>query len=68
MLIFCNCSASLQQVIELPEEDTGEIVSHFIPCDNDDTVGKAGIGPQSLLKVVVEGEEDGFEEDPSWAD
>lgn len=43
-------------------------MSHFIPCDNDDTVGKAGIGPQSLLKVVVEGEEDGFEEEPSWAD
>ncbi|KAJ3809103.1 hypothetical protein F5876DRAFT_78102 [Lentinula aff. lateritia] len=50
--------AKLQLVVELPDEFTGEMVSHHYDCDNEDTVGKAGIGPESTLKVCVLGEEE----------
>ncbi|KAJ3737690.1 hypothetical protein DFJ43DRAFT_1045817 [Lentinula guzmanii] len=58
--------AKLQQVFELDDEITGQVVSHYCDCDNDDTVGKAGIGPESTLRVYVEGEEDEIEEGHSY--
>ncbi|KAJ3993974.1 hypothetical protein F5050DRAFT_1777920 [Lentinula boryana] len=58
--------AKLQQVFELDDEITGQVVSHYCDCDNDDTVGKAGIGPESTLRVFVEGEEDEIEEGHSY--
>ncbi|KAJ4471552.1 hypothetical protein J3R30DRAFT_1093777 [Lentinula aciculospora] len=59
--------AKLQQVFELPDEFTGQIVSHHYDCDNDETVGQAGIGPESTLRVRVDGEEeDEYEEGNSY--
>ncbi|KAH7871967.1 uncharacterized protein C8R40DRAFT_1174040 [Lentinula edodes] len=60
--------AKLQLVVELPDEFTGEMVSHHYDCDNEDTVGKAGIGPESTLKVCVLGdeEEEDYEEGGSY--
>ncbi|KAJ3864539.1 hypothetical protein EV359DRAFT_63919 [Lentinula novae-zelandiae] len=60
--------AKLQLVVELPDEFTGEMVSHHYDCDNEDTVGKAGIGPESTLKVCVLGEEEeeDYEEGSSY--
>ncbi|KAJ3748439.1 hypothetical protein DFH05DRAFT_561890 [Lentinula detonsa] len=58
--------AKLQQVFELDDETTGQVVSHYCDCDNDDTVGRAGIGSESTLRVYVEGEEDEIEEGHSY--
>ncbi|KAJ3844247.1 hypothetical protein EV361DRAFT_908934 [Lentinula raphanica] len=56
-------TAKLQQIFELPEGDDDEIVSHYYDCDNDETVGKAGIGPESMLRVYVQGADDEYEDD-----
>lgn len=54
-----NSSARLQLIVEIPnEEPDGEPETLFYDCNNDDTVGKAGIGPESSLRVSIIGQEE----------
>ncbi|KAE9392734.1 hypothetical protein BT96DRAFT_924562 [Gymnopus androsaceus JB14] len=53
--------AQLKQVLEVDDEDSMDPdgkVEQLFPCDVDDSVGRAGIGPESKLRLVVEDEED----------
>ncbi|KAL0572087.1 hypothetical protein V5O48_009881 [Marasmius crinis-equi] len=48
----------------LVTEDWGETEEHYFQCNNDDTVGKAGLRPGSQLRVVVE-DIDELDDEPS---
>ncbi|KAF5387202.1 hypothetical protein D9757_006887 [Collybiopsis confluens] len=50
--------AKLQQIVEIPDEMTGELDSHFYDCNIAETVGMAGIDKDSTLRVVMKENEE----------